>query len=120
MWCSRRICGARFLARRSPGGSAEFTAFEAQSGLVPYVYPSLSELFFVPVESPAVVSDTPDADLGKVGAKGQVLDTVCPASLSVLLPPVLAEERLSHSGKAYLCPSPHFSSTKNILEDLEV
>lgn len=31
------------------------------------------ELVSEPVESPAIVSDTPDAGLGEVGAKGQFL-----------------------------------------------
>lgn len=33
--------------------------------------PPLSELVSEPVEFPAIVSDTPDGDLGKVGAKGR-------------------------------------------------
>ena len=33
--------------------------------------PPISESVLEPAESPAIVSDTPDADLGKAGAKGR-------------------------------------------------
>jgi len=76
--------------------------------------PSLPELVSRPVESPALVRDAPDGISGRL-----VLQDASQLDTSVLLPPALAKERLSCSGKVCLRPSPHFSSTQNILEDLE-